>query len=264
MASRRPLRTLISTGPSALRAPQRVRRVIPETSACAFSTSAPTRDPATEIQYEAQSQARPRWQQTPARMIAPVRTRPLPKGPQFKVNDSPVKLDEMYNRMLGPDGYKVLSDEVKWLAVTHKSFDHGRRGFNDRLAFLGRRIVSLQASLALINSPQAKTTPEVDEYGRTPYTHPALAGLPGLTSEAKDSVMQIWRLAPIAQRYGLDKVTRWKPRKADDLEASGQNAVLATSLYAIVGAVALERGGEVANKIVQEKILAPMGLTFSG
>jgi hypothetical protein len=31
----------------------------------------------------------------------------------------------------------VLSDEVKWLAVTHKSFDHGRRGFNDRLAYLG-------------------------------------------------------------------------------------------------------------------------------
>lgn len=31
----------------------------------------------------------------------------------------------------------MLSDEVKWLAVTHKSFDQGRRGFNDRLAFLG-------------------------------------------------------------------------------------------------------------------------------
>lgn len=31
----------------------------------------------------------------------------------------------------------MLTDEVKWLAVTHKSFDHGRRGFNDRLAFLG-------------------------------------------------------------------------------------------------------------------------------
>lgn len=31
----------------------------------------------------------------------------------------------------------MLSDEVKWLAVTHKSFDHGRRGFNDRLAYIG-------------------------------------------------------------------------------------------------------------------------------
>lgn len=39
--------------------------------------------------------------------------------------------------MLGEDGDKMLSEEVKWLAVTHKSFDQGRRGFNDRLAFIG-------------------------------------------------------------------------------------------------------------------------------
>jgi large subunit ribosomal protein L15 len=39
--------------------------------------------------------------------------------------------------MLGNGGDQVLSDELKWLAVTHKSFDQGRRGFNDRLAFLG-------------------------------------------------------------------------------------------------------------------------------
>jgi large subunit ribosomal protein L15 len=36
-----------------------------------------------------------------------------------------------------------------------------------------------------------------------------------------------------------------------------------TSLYAIVGAVALEKGGEIANKIVQDKILSPLGFTFS-
>jgi|TARA_R110002003_G_scaffold534_6_gene20231 large subunit ribosomal protein L15 len=36
-----------------------------------------------------------------------------------------------------------------------------------------------------------------------------------------------------------------------------------TSLYAIVGAVALERGGELANKVVQDKILGPLGFTFS-
>jgi large subunit ribosomal protein L15 len=36
-----------------------------------------------------------------------------------------------------------------------------------------------------------------------------------------------------------------------------------TSLYAIVGAVALEKGGEVANKVVQDKILTPLGFTFT-
>lgn len=51
--------------------------------------------------------------------------------------------------------------------------------------------------------------------------------------------------------------------KADNLQNSGIETVLMTSLYAIVGAIALERGGEVANKIVQEKILAPLGFTFT-
>lgn len=56
----------------------------------------------------------------------------------WKVNDDPDKLDRMYNRMLGNGGAKMLTDEVKWLAVTHKSFDQGRRGYNDRLAFMGQ------------------------------------------------------------------------------------------------------------------------------
>jgi large subunit ribosomal protein L15 len=70
-------------------------------------------------------------------MMAPYRVRPKPSGPEFKVNDDPRRLDEAYSRMLGPGGDKVLSEDVKWLAVTHKSFDHGRRGFNDKLAYLG-------------------------------------------------------------------------------------------------------------------------------
>lgn len=31
-------------------------------------------------------------------------------------------------------------------------------------------------------------------------------------------------------------------------------------MYAIIGAIALEKGGQVANKVAQERILAPLGL----
>jgi len=55
----------------------------------------------------------------------------------WTVNSSPERLDEMYERLLGPGGSKMLPEELKWLAVTHKSFDQGRRGFNDRLALMG-------------------------------------------------------------------------------------------------------------------------------
>ena len=69
-------------------------------------------------------------------MTAPFRSRPAPYG-HFRVNNDSRKLDQLYERVLGQGGDKALTEEVKWLAVTHKSFDHGRRGYNDRLAYLG-------------------------------------------------------------------------------------------------------------------------------
>lgn len=73
-------------------------------------------------------------------MTAPYRSRPRHSQDEHKVNDDPRRLDHVYIKLLGNGGERVLTDEVKWLAVTHKSFDHGRRGYNDRLAFLGRTI----------------------------------------------------------------------------------------------------------------------------
>ena len=82
-------------------------------------------------------QDRPRWQQTPPRMVAPFRSKPPVEDNDFEVNEDPVRLDRVYERILGRGGDEMLTEEVKWLAVTHKSFDHGRRGYNDRLSFLG-------------------------------------------------------------------------------------------------------------------------------
>jgi large subunit ribosomal protein L15 len=72
--------------------------------------------------------------------------------------------------------------------------------------------VSLQTSIALLNSPQVLKRLGQDEFGRQPFTHPALDGLPSLTQDAIDGVLSTSRLGPLAERYGLDKVTRWKPR----------------------------------------------------
>lgn len=45
-----------------------------------------------------------------------------------------------------------------------------------------------------------------------------------------------------------------------NLRTSGFPIVLTQALYAIVGAVALQRGGEVANEVVRGKIMLPLGL----
>jgi len=58
----------------------------------------------------------------------------------------------------------------------------------------------------------------------------------------------------------MNRVIRWKPKKADNLRGSGIESVLAQTMYAIVGAIALERGGETAVRVVRERVLTPMGL----
>jgi large subunit ribosomal protein L15 len=150
------------------------------------------------------------------------------------VNSDPALLDQFYIRMLGNGGDQVLSDELKWLAVTHKSFDQGRRGFNDRLAFLGmgetcisgsiryclltgwigKRIVQLQASLALVQNPEAANVAvKTDPHGRTPFSHPALDGLRSLSPETKSFLTDRSKLAELAQKYEMQNVLRWTPRK---------------------------------------------------
>ena len=137
MASKRPLRLLLATRsplPRHLHPLRNSTTSVPISSICASFSTSPLRP---QENYETEAEQRPRWQITPKRMVAPYRSRPRPANNNFVVNNDPKRLDDVYVRMLGKDGDKMLSDEVKWLAVTHKSFDHGRRGFNDRLALLG-------------------------------------------------------------------------------------------------------------------------------
>ncbi|KAL3445255.1 ribonuclease-III-like-domain-containing protein [Aspergillus insuetus] len=205
----------------------------------------------------------PRWSYTPPRAAAPFSLHFESKRPHFPINNDPQKLDNFYIRFLGPDGDKVLSDEVKWLAVTHKSFDQGRRGFNDRLAFLGRRIVDQQASLALVQSPPNTHPVAPDTYGREPFTHPALDGLDNLSSSTKKYLTSKVNLAKVAQEYELQTVLRWTPRKPGNLRSSGLELVLAHTMYALVGAIALEKGGLVANQVARERLLAPLGFKLT-
>lgn len=92
------------------------------------------------------------------------------------------------------------------------------------------------------------------------FRHPALEGLENVTQFAKDSILDRARLAKLATTYGIDKVVRWKPKKSDNLQGSGIDTVLAHTMYSIIGALALQRGGEVAAKTVRERILRPLGL----
>lgn len=196
-------------------------------------------------------------------MKAPLRAHPEPASYQdLKINDDPKKLDAMYIRFLGRDGHRLLSEETKWLAVTHKSFDHGRRGFNDRLAFLGKRILELQTSLALLSTGKgSKDLPGYkDPLGRAPFQHPALDGAEALLGTATGFFLHHKQLSALSATYGIPEMVRWWPKRPDKLTASGCDMVYTQAVLAILGGIALEQGGAMANRIAKERVLVPMGL----
>lgn len=92
------------------------------------------------------------------------------------------------------------------------------------------------------------------------YKHPALQGVENVSTLSRHNVLAPNRLAQLAVGYGVDKVVRWKPRKSDNLQSSGINTVLAHTVYSIIGALALQRGGEVAARTARERVLQPLGL----
>lgn len=98
----------------------------------------PLNKPLSEADIE---QAKPRWAYTPPALKAPygfqLKEAKDPANSIWHVNEDPAKLDDFYERFLGHHGSRMLPEELRWLAVTHKSFDYGRRGFNTKLAFFG-------------------------------------------------------------------------------------------------------------------------------
>ncbi|KAI0834698.1 ribonuclease-III-like-domain-containing protein [Hypoxylon sp. FL0890] len=219
-------------------------------SASSFSTSTTRPE---------QLEDRPRWAYTPERMKAPFSPH-ITKDPSrsvWHVNEDPEKLDQALNNVLGRDGKRILPDELKWLAVTHKSFDQGRRGFNDRLAFLGRQICVLECTQFIITSPPTYKGPENDPFAdrRQPFEDPDLRGVNNLSEKQPNDIFNLEKLAQFALDTGLAEVVRWKPRMPENIKGSGFDPIMSGAVYALIGAVALQQGGKMASRIARERVM---------
>ncbi|QIX01634.1 hypothetical protein AMS68_007151 [Peltaster fructicola] len=252
------------------------RAAKPTTPHRAFSSGgSSSRDSYTRVAVPTEDRMQlPRWKQTPPAMKMAFRLRPMPNQPKWKVNEDQELLDKALDRFIGDaagrgvKGRDVLTDEVKWLAVTHKSFEQGAQGYNDRLAFLGKRILDLQAAKSLLAAPplfQGKTAQAAeDRIQSNPLKqHSALNGLENVTTFAKQSMLASNKMHGLAARYGLVRVVRWKPRQVEQLALSGIQGVMAHALCALIGAVALQKGGKVANEVVKQRVLEPLGFSSS-
>ncbi|KAI0552165.1 RNase III domain-containing protein [Xylaria curta] len=223
-----------------------------------FATSA-SRSSEVAAAAAPEEEAAPRWSYTPTRMRAPFSPHIIkdPSRSRWHVNDDPQKLDNALHTFLGRDGERMLPEELKWLAVTHKSFDQGRRGFNDRLAFLGRQICVLEATESIITSPPKHGNVVADPYAdkRQPVEDPALRSLDNLSENQPSDLFTLEKLTKLAIDTGLSEVVRWKPRMPENPIGSGLNVVMSGAVYALVGAIALQNGGKAASRIVRERIM---------
>ena len=79
--------------------------------------------------------------------------------------------------------------------------------------------------------------------------------------EAKEGMSYLF-LANLQSKFALRKngADEQLILQVTDLTASGFPVVIQQALYAIVGAVALQKGGQLANSVVKERILSPLGL----
>lgn len=86
---------------------------------------------------------------------------------------------------------------------------------------IGRRIINLQTTIALLNSKVATSTQSQPDKtdGRVPFTHPALEGLTNLTDAPISEVLTKYRLGAIATKAGMRDILRWQPRQVSFLFA---------------------------------------------
>jgi large subunit ribosomal protein L15 len=75
----------------------------------------------------------------------------------------------------------------------------------------GKRILVLQGTQVLLTS-QAPPPPSTDTYNREPFNHPSLEALPKVQAVDLGDVLSKQRVGQLARSYGIDRVTRWKPR----------------------------------------------------
>lgn len=81
-------------------------------------------------------------------------------------------------------------------------------------SFIGRQIVQLQASLALIESaPMRELQLPKDPFGRESFKHSSLEGIEILARGEQATRTHKKRMASLAQKYGLSEVLRWLPKK---------------------------------------------------
>jgi large subunit ribosomal protein L15 len=136
-----------------------------------------------------------------------------------------------------------LPDDLILQAITHKSFAHGKKPYNEKLAMLGREFLRLQMSAYAVsvknNNPHAINSNNFD-------ISPAPVEI--LSSSAA--------LCEVCKMTGIHNSIFWKKRSQElPSKESGEITVFGRCIHALVGAILLRHGESRARSFVAERLL---------
>jgi large subunit ribosomal protein L15 len=153
-----------------------------------------------------------------------------PKGKPYGISDESLS---QLKQLLGAE--YTLPDNISLQILTHKSFAHGRKPFNEKLAVLGSHFLKYKSAIFTMNTQ----------------------GLNHIGTQASKNLISNQTLAQFAVNHDLGDYIFWKKRDitVKDPQKSGQWSVYARTSEAIIGAVLLQHGKEKASKFVDEVLL---------
>ncbi|CAN6646358.1 large ribosomal subunit protein mL57 [Trichomonascus vanleenenianus] len=139
----------------------------------------------------------------------------------------------------------TLPDDLILQVLTHKSFAHGKKPFNERLANLGRDFLRLHTFGFAVSHKPSASSHAVGEFNFD--IEPRILELMSSTTV----------LSQIARQLGVEKSLFWKnPYPTQSPERNGENTVCAKSISAAVAAVLLHHGEAKAHAFVKSRLLS--------
>ncbi|CCH40886.1 54S ribosomal protein L15, mitochondrial [Wickerhamomyces ciferrii] len=140
-----------------------------------------------------------------------------------------------------------LPDELSLQILTHKSFAHGIKPFNEKLSILGSHFLKNRASLYTIHKQESKDV-DADINGLS------ISQLGSLTSR---NITSSEILYAFIKKNNLTDVIFWKKRDAllTDPSKSGEIKVSDGVVKAIIGAILSHHGKVKAEKFIDDVLL---------
>ncbi|KAK9480916.1 hypothetical protein V1514DRAFT_287807 [Lipomyces japonicus] len=166
--------------------------------------------------------------------------------PGAAITDEQVsEIKECWQALTNGDVRYSLPSDLLVQVFTHKSFDNGWRPYNQRLGLLGHKLYSLNAALLLQNDLSSSAE--------------AINGqnLTLLASKTAGKLLNSRGPAHIvAKDTNVSSKTLWTPANKDkySLEKAEANAGVVT-IFAAIGALALQYGTPTAEKFAREIVL---------